>query len=276
MLYASFSLAQTGNSRVDGLNTSYVKLAYQDVIDDAKLLLRKRNSLNEEEQKEVYTKLAYSLFNTNDYKQAEVYFQNLLSFIQDDREDIDILLKYAQVLAGNGKSTLASEIWNRYSDAIEDNERAKDFAALLKNTDPLTRNGGSFETNYLGINTRLSEFSPVRYNGGLVFVSNRANNSPIKRVFAWDDSPFLDLFFLEDESQIKTSSYSSSISSSTYNKPATKKTIGSDDDTRQAANDAPALGFKARSGFFNKPNISSDRLSKNLNSIYHEGPCQFF
>ncbi|MFT5885454.1 MAG: outer membrane protein OmpA-like peptidoglycan-associated protein [Arcticibacterium sp.] len=277
MLFGSFAFAQTGNARVDKLSASYSKLAYQDVIDDAKLLLRKKNRLNEVQQKEVYTKIAYSLFNINDYRQAEIYFQNLVNFVIEDREDAGILLKYAQVLAGNGKSTLASEVWARYSDAIEDNKNAKDFAALLKNTDPITRNVGSFETQFLGINTKLAEFSPVRYDGGLVFVSNRASNTPIKRVFAWDDSPFLDLYFLEDENLIKTGTITSNLSSSTITKIENRnRTMGSDFYTPETANDGSVLGYKGTTGFFDKPKIDSDRLSKSLNSIYHEGPCQFF
>ncbi|MFT7248464.1 MAG: outer membrane protein OmpA-like peptidoglycan-associated protein [Arcticibacterium sp.] len=271
------AIAQTGNARVDKLSASYSKLAYQDVINDAKLLIRRRNILNELQQKEVYAKIAYSLYNINDYKRAEAYFKTLLDLVAVDMEDADILLKYAQVLAGNGKSLLASEVWKRYSNAVVDNKYANGFAELLKNTNPITRNGGSFETHFLGINTRLAEFSPVRYDGGLVFVSNRTSNTPIKRVFAWDDSPFLDLYFLEDENLLKTGENTTSLSSSTIRKAEIRKgTIRSDSYSHETANDGSVLGYKGSSGFFEKPKISSDRLSKNLNSIYHEGPCQFF
>jgi adenine-specific DNA methylase len=82
------AIAQTGNARVDKLSASYSKLAYQDVIDDAKLLLRRRNILNELQQKEVYAKIAYSLYNINDYKRAEAYFKTLLDLVAVDMESL--------------------------------------------------------------------------------------------------------------------------------------------------------------------------------------------
>ena len=109
----------------------------------------------------------------------------------------------------------------------------------------------------------------------MVFVSSRAINSGTKRVFAWDDSSFLDLFFLEDENQLNTST-TTSLSSSTYDNSKTKGTVGSDSYTRQTPNDGSTLGFKGTSSLFEKPEIESNPLSKTLNSIYHEGPCVFY
>ena len=131
-------------------------------------------------------------------------------------------------------------------------KKANDFSLLQANPEPLIRNANSYEINRLGLNTTQAEFSPVKYNGGLIFVSSRISHSGVKRVFAWDDSPFLDLFFMVNEGQLISNS-TTSLSSSTYNSSKSKRTIGSDSYTRQTPNDGLTLGFKSTSGLFDKP-----------------------
>jgi outer membrane protein OmpA-like peptidoglycan-associated protein len=167
-------------------------------------------------------------------------------------------------------------MWSRYAQEVNEPGMAEDYSLLTSNPEPLTRNAGSYETSLVSINTNLAEFSPVKYKDGLVFVSNRTGNSAIKRVFSWDDSPFLDLYFLENENEINNTSTSAGLSSSNYTASSKNKGIGADSYTRQTANDGPTLGFKGTSGFFDKPDMASNQFSKTLNSIYHEGPCQFF
>jgi TolA-binding protein len=69
--------------------------------------------------------LACSLYNINDYKQAELYFERLLSDTENNIDNAENLRKYALVLAGNGKNSLASQIWQRYSLAADGNEKSK-------------------------------------------------------------------------------------------------------------------------------------------------------
>ena len=134
------SLAQTGNFRVDRLAVDYAKLSYQNVINTSKNLLRKEKSLNEIQTIEVLSKLSNSLYNVNDYKQAEVYFERLISLIGDNKENADFLKKYAQVLAGNGKNSMASQVWKRVANLEKGNEIAEDFSILQENLEPLVRN----------------------------------------------------------------------------------------------------------------------------------------
>ncbi|AWV98126.1 hypothetical protein DJ013_08040 [Arcticibacterium luteifluviistationis] len=268
------SFAQSGNWQVDKLAKDYAKLSYQRVISDAKGILRRDSSLDEEQKKEVLSKLAYSLYNINDYKQAEEYFSTLASLVRGSTESgNDILEKYAKVLAGNGKYEQSSNVWSEYG-AKSPNTRADDFKALQSNIQALKRNSSSYQTYYLPINTNNADFSPTKYNDGLVFVSARAKNSPIKRVFAWDYSPFLDLFFIDNEKQLETEdgSMGAGLSSSDLDEVALDN-LTTDS---YSANDGPTLSFKTAMGFQTKPQLASDEFSGKLNSSYHEGPCQFF
>lgn len=270
------TFAQSGNWQVDKLAKDYAKLSYQRVISDAKNILKRDDSLDEPQRKEVLTKLAYSLYNINDYKQAEEYFSLLASLVRGNSEaDKDVLTKYAKVLAGNGKYEQSSKVWSEYGENSP-NSRANDFKALQSNIQALKRNASSYQTYFLPINTSNADFSPTTYNDGLVFVSARSKNSPIKRVFAWDYSPFLDLFFIDNEGQLESEdgSTSAGLSSSSYDAEATASL---DDSYRQhTANDGPTLSFKTAMGFQSKPKLGSDGFSRKLNSTYHEGPCQFF
>ncbi len=270
------TFAQSGNWQVDKLAKDYAKLSYQRVINDAKYILKRDNSLDEAQKKEVLTKLAYSLYNINDYKQAEEYFSLLASLVRGDSEaDKDVLAKYAKVLAGNGKYEQSSKVWSEYGENSP-NSRASDFKALQSNIQALKRNSSSYQTYFLPINTNNADFSPTSYDDGLVFVSARSKNSPIKRVFAWDYSPFLDLFFIDNEGQLESEdgSSSASLSSSSYEANATASL--NDSYSRHTANDGPTLSFKTAMGFQTKPKLASEGFSGKLNSTYHEGPCQFF
>ncbi|RYZ82522.1 MAG: flagellar motor protein MotB, partial [Moraxellaceae bacterium] len=120
-----------------------------------------------------------------------------------------------------------------------------------------------------------------------MFVSGRTGNATIKRVFNWDASSFLDLFYLEDLKALSTESSASAIGTSTSSSSTTtapSKKLGDDYYTQPTANDSKTVGRKGSDhvagskdlDYEEEPTIPTQKFNKTLNSKYHEGPCTFF
>src|SRR5690606_20243263 len=102
-----------------------------------------------------------------------------------------------RALASNSKYKESQEQFDNYLLLVEDDERAKGFSRLYGDVSVLARNIDCYKVDYLSINTTAADFSPVKYQNGLVFVSNRQNAAGLRRVFEWNNSPFLDLYHLD-------------------------------------------------------------------------------
>lgn len=266
--------AQKHTRLVNKIETDFNNYAYQNVINTGEYLLETDKGIDSQIENDVITKLAYAHYFTKNYSKAEQYFKEALNRKSDVNQDTDVLLRYAQVLSANGKHAEASDAWNAYSTLAANKEVAKDFALIQDNPEPLIRNSGSYSVDYLPINSSHAEFSPAKYKDGLVFVSGRPLFNGVRKIFEWDDSPFLDLYFLDNTDKIYREN-SASLSAGSRSHKLTKS-LGSDFYTPQTANDGPTLSYKATTGFMEKPKVQAERGDRSLNSEYHEGPCDFF
>jgi outer membrane protein OmpA-like peptidoglycan-associated protein len=98
------------------------------------------------------------------------------------------------------------------------------------------------------------------YKNGLVFVSARDESGAIKRVFGWNQTPFLDLYFAPDTSEIHT------------------KTVLIPSNVAQAgglggANSKEVVEAPIRE---EQPVTQTEIFSRTINTKYHEGPMTFF
>jgi outer membrane protein OmpA-like peptidoglycan-associated protein len=287
-LTATVTIANAQNPQkiLQKANQSFAELGYAKSIELYESLLKKSKGLTEQEIFNTTLKLALSYKNVKDYNNAERVYRDILSknpILKGD--DIKAYQHYAQVLASNGKHQEAKTMYLKYSDLQEQDKRGEQFAKLYSNLDALQRNAGSYKVEYVGINSGHADFSPVYYKNGLVFVSGRSANNGIKRVFNWDNSSFLDLFYLEDIKTLgteNTSSISTGSSTNTNRVGEPTKKLGQDYYTPPTSNDANTIGHKGSekiSGskdYEENPSIETKKFSKSLNSKYHEGPCTFF
>lgn len=264
-------------------------LAYADAIASYHEYLSKEKELSVEEFEKLYLKLGNLYYLVKDYSNAEKYFGEGLStspILKGD--EIKNYLKYAQVLSSNGKHQQSSQIWQKYTSLNEQDKIGEKFVKLYSNLEPLTRNAGSYELEYIGLNTGSPDFSPSYYQNGLVFVSGREKKNGIKRVFSWVNSSFLDLYFLEDLNVLGGNESVASVSSGKKGPEDQKNDrkglnkLGTDYYTSQTPNDAPLIG-QAGSEFINGSKnyeengmVDAKKFSKRLNSKYHEGPCAFY
>ncbi|GAB3808404.1 hypothetical protein GCM10028819_47400 [Spirosoma humi] len=281
-LTISSLLAQSLTKKAD---RQFDQLAYAQAIDLYEQALAKPNSLTDDERRNARAKLGYSYQQTRDTQNAERVYRDLIGSGTLSADYTKCYLFYAQALASNGKYREAQEAYDKYGSVQSSDKRSPSFSKLYSDVSALTRNAGSYKVEFLTMNTRKAEFSPVLYKDGLVFVSAGSVGNGIKRVFKWNNTPFLDLYYLPDLKTIRTSKASSlggSASSAKRTQTGSTRSIrplGSDDFTAATANDSRTVGFYGGAslgmGYEDQPTSESDQFSRTLNTKYHEGPATF-
>lgn len=288
---ATFVLFAQNNSKLlQKADTQYGALGYAKAIELYETALNKPKGLTDDELIKAKLNLAQCYKQVKDYQNSERVFRDVLSGNPILKgEDIKAYRTFAQVLTSNGKFSEANQYWKKFNELQEQDKRGVEFVKLNSNRDALERNSGSYKVEYIGINSSSADFSPVYFKKGLVFVSGRSVNAGIRRVFNWDASSFLDLYYLEDLKAIGTETGGASATGSSSQSSAAKpnqpsKKLGDDYYTPPTANDAKTIGRKGNEyirgskdlDYEETPSIPTEKFSKSLNSKYHEGPCAFF
>ncbi|WP_041617273.1 OmpA family protein [Spirosoma linguale] len=263
-------------------NRQFDQLAYASAIELYEQVLAKPGGLSEVELRDAKAKLGYSYQQMRDTPNAERVYRDLINRGTLPPDYAKCYLYYAQALASNGKYREAQEAYDKYGSIQASDKRSASFSDLYHDVNALTRNAGSYKVEFLTLNTRNAEFSPMLYKDGLVFVSVGNAGNGVKRVFKWNNTPFLDLYYLPDLKTIQTSKSSSIGGSSLAAKPARTRLIrplGRDDYTAPTANDSRTVGFfggnNISMGYEDQLISESDRFSRTLNTKYHEGPATF-
>ncbi len=258
------------------------QLAYAKAIELYEQALSTPTALSDVERQDARAKLGYSYQQTRDMQNAERVYHDLIGTGNLSADYTKCYLFYAQTLASNGKYHQAQEAYDKYGSVQTSDKRSPSFSKLYRDVNALTRNAGSYKVEFLTMNTRRAEFSPMLYKDGLVFVSAGDGGNGIKRVFKWNNTPFLDLYYLPDLKTIRTSKASSlggGASSSKRVRTRLIRPLGSDDYTALTANDTRTVGFfggnNISMGYEDQPISESDRFSRTLNTKYHEGPATF-
>ncbi|HLO45909.1 MAG TPA: OmpA family protein [Leadbetterella sp.] len=287
--FVSVGYAQSTSKQLKKAENSTKNLSYANAIELYDNILKKSKNLTPEEIQKAKLSLAEAYYFVKDYKNAERYYEEVLSNNPTLKgEEIKAYQRFAQVLSSNGKHQESSKIWKKYTELQEHDKRGLEFSKLYANMDPLIRNAQSYKIEYVGINTASPDFSPTFYKDGLVFVSSRNKNNSVKRVFKWDNSSFLDLYYLEDLKVIsKEENTTAAVGSggqanaTSKNKNTTEK-LGNDYYTPPTSNDANTIAhtgsdlINGSKGYEENSVIEIKSFSKNLNSKYHEGPCTFY
>ncbi len=218
--------------------------------------------------------LATSYRKINDFGNAEKVYARVIKL---DTVSSENFLYYSQALSVNKKYDLAAQNYTRYSALKSNDSRGAAFGNAYKNLPHFYKDSNNIHIELLNINSGQSDFSPAYYKRGLIFCSNRSEGQLVKRVFEWNQSAFLDLYYISDTSKIKVAKEATD-STINYQK---RKQHTNDDDTYATSNDSRTTGYmnfnyKDTSGMFTQPEVTVTRFSKTLLSKYHEGPLAFF
>ncbi|MFN8356786.1 MAG: OmpA family protein [Spirosomataceae bacterium] len=281
LFWAVQSIAQS--SLIKQANRQFDLLAYANAVELYEQALKSK-SISAADKQTALLKLGYSYRQVRDTQNAERVYHTLLEEIPElQGDDVKSYLYYAQALASNGKYKESQEAYDRYMKFQTDDNRSK-FSKLYNDVSRLTKNSGSYKVEYLNINSGKADFSPMYYKNGLVFVSGRGEGAGIKRIFNWDKSAFLDLYYLNDLSAIGgggSAGLGGGTDKTTKKLKGPGRYLGNDEYTAPTANDSRTVGVYGGTGvnmglgYEETPLSESDRFSKTLNSKYHEGPATF-
>ncbi len=282
-LLAEGALAQTATKRADQQFAllAYAKAAelYEQALKDAPAA-----PANPDDTRQLRYKLGYCYRQLRDSPNAERTYRDLIATGNLPADYSDAYLHFAQSLAGNGKYKEAQEAYETYAANQTTDNRGNRFSKLYQDVSALTAGAGNYRVDFLDLNTRQAEFSPMLYQNGLVFVTSSRADNGIKRVFSWDNTPFLDLHFVPELSTVKSTEPASLGGSKTKRRTSSTpayRQLGRDDFTASTSNDTRTVGtyggsqVAAGEGYSQVPVSESDQFSQTLNSKYHEGPATF-
>lgn len=167
----------------------YTKFAYQSAL-DYYTRARKLDSTGVHLNQKIAN--CYRLM--NDQSNAEGWYRKV---IQGGSNDPANLLYFAQALESNKKYVEAKKWYQKYEDAVPFEDRIGRKIGGLGNVAKYFSDSGYYEITPVKINSKAPDFSPTFYKDGIVFVSGRNKSPIVKKVFNWDNSSYLDLFYAE-------------------------------------------------------------------------------
>ncbi len=238
-------------TKLKAANYQFEKLSYLEAIRLYEDFLRERQDI--QSTLEALRKLGFSYRKIQDTKNAERVYFNIIKDYPD--VESEIYLYYAQALASNQKYRESQKYYSLYGEKQKADLRGKRFTISYMDMSQFYRDSSSYKIEYLNINSRQADFSPMYYKGGLVFCSARDESGVIKRVFGWNQTPFLNLYIATDTALLSPklglqgATSLGGMSASTSNNEA-------------VAQDLPLSKI--------------EDFSRVLNTKYHEGPVSFF
>ncbi|MEO1258361.1 MAG: OmpA family protein [Bacteroidota bacterium] len=139
--------------------------------------------------------LAEAYRKVNDTPNAEFWYGQVVRL--PESEPIHKLY-YGMMLQRNGKCDIAREWYQQFVDLSPDDQRGQLLLRACDYEDELmTKSAGIFEVNEVDFNSGTDDFSPQFYKGGIVFSSERDTNPMIRRVHAWTNNNFLELYYVD-------------------------------------------------------------------------------
>lgn len=252
LLLSLETMAQSARLRV--ANKQFDDMSYTSAVRAYEEFLRLDKRNDPTEQREALIKLGYSYRRLQDSRNAERVYAELVDKYSDLPSEV--YLYYAQSLASNRKYRDSQKMYAKYGEMQAEDLRGRRFTVSYMDVSRFYQDSSSYKVEYLPINSRQADFSPMYYQNGLVFVSARNESGVIKRVFNFNQTPFLDLYFHPDTTELhgtpESSSDAASLGGGDINRP----------EGRATASEAPMT--------------RTEVFSRTLNTKYHEGPMTFF
>lgn len=151
-------------------------------------------------------KLADSYRLLNDQESAENWYAKFLGSSMTP-QPIDYFY-YARALESNKKYDDALEWYKKYQSVAPNDERAAKKIDGLGKIDSYLTDTKFYEVTPVKINSLAQDFSPTFYKEGIVFVSGRKSSIVVKKVFNWDNSSYLDLYYskIDEDEHIQSPS----------------------------------------------------------------------
>jgi outer membrane protein OmpA-like peptidoglycan-associated protein/tetratricopeptide (TPR) repeat protein len=219
--------------------------------------------------------IAYSYKMTKNYEEAMYWYEKLTKASPVKPE---WFLYYAEALANNQQYERSEALYRKYYSLIPTDKRAAAFSS--SNLNGLNKNLGNWKIGFTNLNSQGSDYSPIFYNDGLLFTSNRASKRFSRRIFQWDNTPFSNLYTIPTLKEIKIINPDSLMSIAGSKND--KNYRFNDDDTAPTSNDTKTIGNYNNSlerdtmAMLLEKDLNISLLKGALNSKFHDGSAAVF
>lgn len=169
----------------------YNELAYAKAIPKYEKVLRK------EFNHQAASRLAESYRNTGNSMKAEIWYRRLDA---SPMVTLDDRFNFAVVLMENGKYSEASEKFTAYLQYDPTAKKARRLLSVCDSIHLFFEDTTLYQIAVPDFNGEFeSNFSPVFFRDGIVFVSDRIAPGKKRMISPWSGKPYLDLFFTSKE-----------------------------------------------------------------------------
>jgi len=168
-------------------NRHYNEMAYSLAIKEYQKGLSKR------EFPQARIKLAESYRKINDIARAEETYAKAVTLPQAQPVH---KLHYAQILMRNGKYEQAKPFLDQYITSVPNDTTAIMLRASCDSIQQWKADSIKYTVRGSNINTGQSNFAPVLYKKGMVFVSDRNSKG---KTYEWTGRPFLEMYYAEGD-----------------------------------------------------------------------------
>ncbi|MDB5119522.1 MAG: OmpA/MotB domain protein [Sphingobacteriales bacterium] len=261
-LQKTFAISFNDDAVLKRAIADYEKLNFVAAIKGLKVVLQKnsRNVLAQE-------LIANSYRNIRNYDEALFWYSELVKQPSLKQEWV---IHYAEALANKERYEESEQWYRKYQRLAPKDQRT--IAFIKAGINKWSQESAEWKVSSININTSASEYSPIYYNGGLLFSSNRPKPSILKHVFGWDQTPFSDLYVVENLDDVLD------LDSTKHGDKIFKKHTSykyNDDDTEMSSNDSRTLGNMTLklddSVNFQEYKAIALPLKGKVNTRFHEG-----
>ncbi|MFL5728180.1 MAG: flagellar motor protein MotB, partial [Cytophagaceae bacterium] len=210
-----------------------------------------------------------------DYKNAEIAYKKLID--SHTGLDPEIYRYYAETLANNKKYP-ESEVWfKKYNQMNNADSRSQNYLQTYTKFGSISADSALYKVEITNINSTATDFGPMYYKKGLVFCSGRHLSEGVKRVFSYDQSAFLDLYYVDDLSTLRNANVNlKSDTLSTKKKEIHHHDLDHSDFSEATSNDSRTVGTYHVHKLDSSANAAVKPFDDHINSKYHEGPVTFY
>lgn len=234
----------------------YQSLRFTDAIKELKDVLEK-----DPENVSAQEMMASSNRNIKDYDEALLWYSKLCKLKNIKPE---WALYYAEALANKEKYEQSEQWYRKFLSMKPGDRRANAFSKV--NLSSFSRNAGEYRVTYSSINTDASEYSPMYFKDGLIFISNRSQKT--RYIFQWDRTSYSDMYIvdnLEDITEVDPDSTVKGLKSKSFSKSrasnsSTERSIlslfaSSKPDSEEQDSEPYLLRGKVKSSFHEGPAV---------------------
>ncbi len=123
--------------------------------------------------------------------------------VRNSDADAKYYYAYAQALRASGEYKKSEKWMRKFKATGVIDSRVEQFFNNLDFVDVLLQRKKRYEVTISPLNTVNSDYGAIKYKGNTYFVSAREDeDASVKRVYNWNNQPFLDIFKVSDTSDV--------------------------------------------------------------------------